>query len=211
MPGKYTIYTNMDPVSAPFRQITACLQGLYCHFRLNMRYWQEAMYRLKQDNHIFRNIHTSLLTILIALALWWYRFEGVFCSYFCHLRHIVWQLRIHAICRKKCPIYQYKRICTSFYSLCINWPVKFEFNTIDWPPRGTQKYTMYVSLAFIDTFQSTLNAIIKTHFCSDMVTITDSIFKYIFFSENIWIFNISLKHVPCALIENMSALVQIMA
>ena len=65
----------------------------------------------------------------------------------------------------------------------------------------THKYTMYVSLAFIDTFQSTLNIIIKTHFC---------IFKYIFLTENILI-DISLKHFPYGLIENMSALVQIMA
>ena len=34
---------------------------------------------------------------------------------------------------------------------------------------------------------------------------------YIFLTENIWILNISLKHVPYGLIENMSALVQIMA
>ena len=45
-----------------------------------------------------------------------------------------------------------------------------------------------------------------------MVTISDGIFKYIFLNENIWILNYnSLKHVPYGLIENMSALVQIMA
>ena len=50
----------------------------------------------------------------------------------------------------------------------------------------THKYTMYVSLAFIDTFQSTLNIIIKTYFCWDkMVAISDGIFKYIFLTENI--------------------------
>ena len=50
----------------------------------------------------------------------------------------------------------------------------------------THKYTMYVSLAFIDTFQSTLNIIIKTHFCWDkMVAISDGIFKYIFLTENV--------------------------
>ena len=55
--------------------------------------------------------------------------------------------------------------------------------TVDWS-RVTQKYAMCVSLDFIDTLQSTFNTIIKTHFCCDkMATI---------------------------LIENMSALVQIM-
>ena len=41
---------------------------------------------------------------------------------------------------------------------------------------------------------------------------TDDMFKYIYFNENIWILNkISLKYVPWGLIDNMSALVQIMA
>ena len=44
---------------------------------------------------IFRNINTSLLTSLIALVNFvytmWHRFEGVFCSSFCHLHHIVSQ------------------------------------------------------------------------------------------------------------------------
>ena len=77
----------------------------------------------------------------------------------------------------------------------------------------TQNYTMYVSLDFIDTFQSTFNTIIKTHFCWDkMVTISHGIFKYIFLNENIGTLNdISLKLVLYGLIENMSALVQIMA
>ena len=43
------------------------------------------------------------------------------------------------------------------------------------------------------------------HFADDM-------FKRIFLNENIWILNkISLKYVPWGLIDNMSALVQIMA
>ena len=45
-----------------------------------------------------------------------------------------------------------------------------------------------------------------------MVTTSDGIFKYIFLNENIGTLNgISLKLVPYGLIENMSALVQIMA
>ena len=42
--------------------------------------------------------------------------------------------------------------------------------------------------------------------------LADGIFKYIFLNENIWISNrIPLKYVPWGLIDNMSALVQIMA
>ena len=40
----------------------------------------------------------------------------------------------------------------------------------------------------------------------------DNIFKSIFLNENLWILNeISLKYVPCGLIDKMAALVQIMA
>ena len=43
------------------------------------------------------------------------------------------------------------------------------------------------------------------HFAND-------IFKYIFLNENFWIvYNISLKHVPWGPVDNMAALVQIMA
>ena len=42
--------------------------------------------------------------------------------------------------------------------------------------------------------------------------LADDIFKCIFLNENIWIsYKISLKYVPWGLIDNMSALVQIMA
>ena len=41
---------------------------------------------------------------------------------------------------------------SSFYSLCINWPVKFKINTtIRWP-RVTQKYTVYVSSPLLTPF-----------------------------------------------------------
>ena len=149
----------------------------------------------------------------VVYAAMWYRFDGVFCSYICHLQHIVsqWWYREFTLYFVKCtPFTNTNELVSRFFSSCINWPLKFRINTtIRWP-RVTQKYTMYVSLAFIDTFQSTLNTIIKTHFCWDeMVTISDGIFKYIFLNKNI--FDISLKYVPCGLIENMSTLVVIMA
>ena len=43
-------------------------------------------------------------------------------------------------------------------------------------------------------------------------TLADEIFKYISLNEKIWILNkILLKYVPWGLIDNMAALVQIMA
>ena len=41
---------------------------------------------------------------------------------------------------------------------------------------------------------------------------TDNVFKYVFLNENFWISNkISLKYVPWGIIDNMAALVQVMA
>ena len=155
-------------------------------------------------------MNTSLLAIMIALVHFefamWYRLEWVFCnvSPFCHLQHIVSQLWYRELMQYfvKCILFtNTNEFVPSFYSLFISWHVKFKINTPMHWSRVTQKYTMCVSLDFIDTFQSTFNTIIKTHFCWDkMVTISDGIFKYIFLNEDIGTLNdISLKRVPYGL------------
>ena len=124
------------------------------------------MYRLKEDNHIlhfiFRIMNTSLLTIMKALVHFvyamWYRFEGVFCSSLCHLQHIVsqgWYRELTPYFVKCILFTNINEFYRSFYISLINWPVKFKINTTIHGSRVTQKYTMYVSLAFIDTFQWT--------------------------------------------------------
>ena len=146
-----------------------------------------------------------------------YRFEEVFCSSFCNLQHIVsqWWYRELTPHFLKCILFtNTNEFYRSFYIPLINWPVKFEINTtIHWSRVTPSISCMFRSPLLTPFNDNILNTIVKTHFRRDrMVTISDGILKYIFLNENIWILNhISFKHIPCGLIENMSALVQIMA
>ena len=85
----------------------------------------------------------------------------------------------------------------------------------------TQKYHKDISSMYIPRWSSCSKGIVCTHYILIIKTLRprqtgrhfpDDIFKWIFLNENVWIsIKNSLRFVPGCLINNMSALVQIMA
>ena len=78
-------------------------------------------------------------------------------------------------------------------------------------PRGSAKYQIYIFLLVID-IPGSLGAINTLKPRQNGRYFADDIFKYIFLNENVWIpIKISLKFVARDLIDNILALVEIMA
>ena len=109
------------------------------------------------------------------------------------------------------PCYQYLSILLRYsWSVSNNAVLQFQSRTL--PIIGAQKQISILSVLFKRAMHANGLGLNSSPPGQNGPHFADDIFKRIFLNENIWISNkISLKYVPWGVIDNMAALVQIMA